>query len=256
MTIAQRIGDYSSPNSLGSRFRRKRIGRLLDMITSVWQVKGSCSIIDIGGTRTYWSIVPLEFLVEHGVTITISNIDDAEAAAGDRRYASLRDPDGVFTHAHADGCDLPYRDKSFDIVHSNSVIEHVGDWDRQVKFGREVERVATAYFVQTPNYWFPWEPHFGAPCFQYLPVPLQISLLMTGRRGFCEQMPTVGGAIRAIERCRLLDERRFRVLFPDAEIVRERLLGLTKSLIAIKRPEIDPPALPGGRGGKARFAIC
>lgn len=59
--------------------------------------------------------------------------------------------------------------------------------------------------------------------------------LMSRRRGWQQRTATIDGAMRSIESCRLLDERRFRALFPDAELVRERLLGLTKSLIAVRR---------------------
>ncbi len=232
MTLAQRIGDYSSPNSLGSRFRRKRIGPLLQMIAEVAGKRGRCSIIDVGGTRKYWSIVPTGFFHEHGVSILITNI--AENTGPDRQPDA--GDDDVFSYAHADACNLPYPDKSFDILHSNSVIEHVGDWDSQLRFSREAARVASAYFIQTPNYWFPWEPHFGTLGFQFLPMPLQVSLLMARKRGFRQQAATVDAAIRSIQSCQLLDERRFKALFAEAELVRERFFGLTKSLMAIRRP--------------------
>ena len=233
MTLAERIGDYSSPVSLGSRFRRKRIAPLLEMIVDVVQRKGRCSILDVGGTRKYWVIVPEEFWHRYPVSILIANMGASQGS----RTAQRRDAAGPFSYACADACDLPYPDKSFDILHSNSVIEHVGGWDRQVAFSREADRVGAGYFVQTPNYWFPWEPHFGMPGFQFLPTPLQVALIMSRQRGWQQRTPTVDGAMRSLESCRLLDQRRFRALFPDAELVRERLLGLTKSLIAVRRPQ-------------------
>jgi hypothetical protein len=229
VTLAQRIGDYSSPGSLGSRFRRARIKPLLDMIAAVARKKGSCAILDVGGTRKYWGIVPAEFLAEHGVAILITNIDDKTGTI------TRDETDPVFSYQYADACNLPYGDNEFDIVHSNSVVEHVGTWGDQVAYGREIARVAPSYFVQTPNYWFPWEPHFGTPLFQYLPVPWQVHLLMSGKRGFRQQEPTIDAAVRSIQSCQLLDMRRFQVLFPNAVFTRERFLGLTKSLIAIRR---------------------
>jgi hypothetical protein len=230
VTLAQRIGDYSSPTSLGSRFRRRRIGPLLDMMAAVAARKGRCSVLDVGGTRRYWNIVPTDFLTEHNVSVLITNISDGSS------QTPPADPDGLFSYAFADACALPYAEGEFDIAHSNSVIEHVGLWDQQLAFAREVGRVASAYFVQTPNYWFPWEPHFGTLGFQYLPVPTRVRMLMRRQRGFRQQASTIDGAIRSVESCQLLDERRFRALFPDAELVRERFAGLTKSLIAIRRP--------------------
>ena len=229
MTLAQRIGDYSSSTSLGSRFRRRRIGPLLDMVAAVSVRKGGCAILDVGGTSKYWTIVPTDFLIEHRVTVLIANIGDTGAS-------KAADPDGVFSYAQADACDLPYPDKSFDIAHSNSVIEHVGLWDQQAAFAGEIDRVAESYFVQTPNFWFPWEPHFGTIGFQFLPVPVRVRMLMKRRRGFRAQMTSLDDAARSVESCQLLDERRFRALFPQAEMLREKFLGLTKSLIAIRPP--------------------
>jgi len=231
VTLAKTIGDYSSSASLGSRFRAKRVGPLLEMIAQVAGKTGHCSIIDVGGTRQYWSIVPANFLRAHGVSILITNVTEPSGRAPDPA-----DADAIFSYAQADARDLPYPDNAFDIAHSNSVIEHVGDWEAQVRFSREVARVAAGYFVQTPNYWFPWEPHFGTLGFQYLPMPLQISMLMARQRGFRQRAATVDAAVRSIQSCQLLDARRFRALFADAEFVREKFLGLTKSLMAIRRP--------------------
>jgi hypothetical protein len=235
VTLAKTIGDYSSLTSLGSRFRQKRIGPLLEMIARVAGATGGCSIIDIGGTRQYWSIVPADFLQAHRVSILITNIAENMAERGDPNPDAAA-ADRIFSYARADACNLSYPDRSFDIAHSNSVIEHVGDWDAQVRFSREVARVASGYFVQTPNYWFPWEPHFGTLGFQFLPMPLQVSMLMARQRGFRQRAATVDAAVRSIQGCQLLDQRRFRTLFADAEFVREKFLGLTKSLMAIRRP--------------------
>ena len=56
----------------------------------------------------------------------------------------------------ADGCHLPFADDAFDMAFSNSVIEHVPDHEA---FSRELARVGRSYYVQTPNKWFPIEPH-------------------------------------------------------------------------------------------------
>ena len=83
------------------------------------------------------------------------------------------------------------------------------------------------FYVQTPNRWFPIEPHYQLPLFQFLrrarPQSAQPAL-HAGLAG--------GGQWEEIT---LLGARDLRRLFPDAEIHREKVLGLTKSLIAVRR---------------------
>jgi Methyltransferase domain len=59
-----------------------------------------------------------------------------------------------------DGCKLNIPDESYDIAHSNSVIEHVGSWERQKQFASEIRRVGKSFWVQTPAREFFIEPHY------------------------------------------------------------------------------------------------
>lgn len=130
------------------------------------------------------------------------------------------------TVRQADGTQLPFNDREFDVAFSNSVIEHVPP-DGQARFASEVSRVAERYFVQTPNRYFPIEPHYQLPLFQFLPKRVRQAL----NRRF-----TLGWQPKGQwEEITLLTARDLRRLFPDAEIRRERFLGLTKSLIAVRR---------------------
>jgi 2-polyprenyl-3-methyl-5-hydroxy-6-metoxy-1,4-benzoquinol methylase len=130
------------------------------------------------------------------------------------------------TVATADGTALPFADREFDVAFSNSVIEHVPR-ALQPRFAAEIRRVAGRYYVQTPNRWFPIEPHYQLPLFQFLPERLRKAL----NRRF-----TLGWQARGQwEEITLLGEADLRRLFPDAEIHREKVLGLTKSLIAVRR---------------------
>lgn len=125
----------------------------------------------------------------------------------------------------ADGTDLPFGDCEFDVAFSNSVIEHVPP-ELQARFAAEVRRVARRYFVQTPNRYFPIEPHYQLPLFQFLPRRARQAM----NRRF-----TLGWQPKGQwEEITLLTARDLKRLFPDAEIRRERMLGLTKSLIAVR----------------------
>ena len=121
------------------------------------------------------------------------------------------------------------------IAHCNSVIEHVGDWQRMVSFARELSRVAPRHFVQTPNYWFPIEPHFMMPFFHWFPKPVRLWLVLHFNLGFWRKANTIDEAMRIIEHARLLTKKMFRELFPEYTIVLERFFLLPKSILAIKK---------------------
>jgi hypothetical protein len=130
------------------------------------------------------------------------------------------------TVATADGTALPFTDREFDVAFSNSVIEHVPP-ERQQAFANEISRVANRYWVQTPNRYFPIEPHYQVPLFQFLPDRV---------RRWLNSRFTLGWQGKGEwEEITLLGAGDMRRLFPDAEIHRERVLGLTKSLIAVRR---------------------
>lgn len=70
-----------------------------------------------------------------------------------------------------------FRNEEFDVVFSNSVIEHLGEYPQQRRMADEVRRAGKRYFLQTPNRYFPLEPHFFFPFFQFLPVSVRVWLL-------------------------------------------------------------------------------
>ena len=62
-----------------------------------------------------------------------------------------------------------FKHNQFDIAYSTSVIEHLRDSENQRTFAAEVACVAKLYYVQTPNRWFPIEPHLVAPIIHFFP---------------------------------------------------------------------------------------
>lgn len=224
------LTNYDNPRSLGSRLRAGRIEPLKKLIRRVHAAKGAVSILDAGGRETYWRLIERGFLEKHRAHVTLVNLP-CDLGGGD---------DPMFTHAAGDACQLNrYPDHAFDIVHSNSVIEHVGNWHRVDAFAREARRLAPNLFVQTPYFWFPLEPHFIKPLHHWLPKPLRASMWMRFRMGHRGRASDLGDAMRRIDdEPYLLDQRMLRFLFPDCRILKERFLGLTKSLIAYR--EADP----------------
>lgn len=237
MNITEKFADglYENPRSIGSRLRARRIAPLVEMIKRVRVRQKGVKVLDIGGKPGYWRIVDRGLLRESGVTITILNLPDGRPLDAD---------DEIFKHVEGNGCDLrEYADMSFDIVHSNSVLEHVGDWRNMKSFAREVRRVASRLFVQTPYFWFPLEPHYMCPFFHWIPRPLQVSLIRKFTLGNRGKADGLDDALEKIEEApRLVDQRTMRLLFPDCQIFKERFLLFTKSLIAVRNPVPQEPA--------------
>lgn len=224
-TLAKKFSNYDSQDSPGAKLRAKRIAPLLKMIESIHKNKGSVSIIDLGGTMKYWNIVSGKYLSDHNVNITIVNLPGS----------SMPEDQEPYRFVWADACNLAdFKDKEFDIAHSNSVVEHVGDWGRMVQFAEELKRVSKSYFCQTPNYWFPIEPHCMTPFFHWLPKPTRLWLVSHFKLGHWRKASSTDDAVRVVESARLLNKKMMQALFPDAIIVTERLYLLPKSFIAIR----------------------
>jgi hypothetical protein len=215
--------DYDNPTSLASRFRRARAKHIVGLIQTAFVERGACRIVDLGGRAEYWRIVDRDLLESHKVHITVVNPED---------QAPIDDP--LFTQLTGDACALDIEDGAFDIAHSNSVVEHVGDWPRMERFAAETRRLAQRYYVQTPYFWFPIEPHFSAPLFHWAPESVRARRLMKRSHGFMERAQDLGEAMRAVQDARLLDKTMMRHLFPDARHLGEKVAGLTKSLMAIR----------------------
>jgi hypothetical protein len=103
-------------------------------------------------------------------------------------------------------------------------------------FASEVARLAPAYFVQTPNFWFPLDLHSRTPFFHWLPVWARVALLMRRRCGFYPRAENLEEALRHVHDADCLTRAQMRRLFPAATIQSERFFGLAKSLIAVRQP--------------------
>ena len=192
------------------------------LIERTLQERGSCRILDVGGEAIYWDIAK-DYLSERNVHVTLLNLTKESA------------PGPQFSSVKGDATELDHvPDMAYDLVHSNSVIEHVGNWQAMVTMARHVRRLAPRYFVQTPNFWFPIEPHVREPFFHWLPEQVRCHILMSFDIGFAPHRQTVDHAMRDVQSMTLLDRLQFAALFPDAQMHTERVLGLPKSLMAIR----------------------
>jgi hypothetical protein len=114
---------------------------------------------------------------------------------------------------------LPFDDRAFDLAYASSVIEHIDPADRPA-FAAEVRRVARGWFVQTPAWSFPIEPHALLPAAHWLPATLRRPYWRLGAAGIWEDI-------------RLLRRSELEELFGEP-ILAERMGGLVKSWIALR----------------------
>lgn len=121
------------------------------------------------------------------------------------------------------GCALPFPNASFDVVYSNAVIEHLPDHQAQQRFAAEVARVGRGWFVTTPNWWYPIEPHYHLPLVQLLPLGWQRTLVSRlGRTPY--------------EHLNLLTRHQLRRLFSDGDVIGCRVTFYPETLIAYRAP--------------------
>jgi SAM-dependent methyltransferase len=214
-SLLRRIADNSAQDSVASRLRMRRMAIFGNLIASLPR---PLRILDVGGTEEFWRIA---FGDLEGLDITLLNM----------KPGSSTDP-----HFHCvtgDARSMPqFGAGQFDIVFSNSVIEHVGDWNQQWRMANEIRRIGKRFFVQTPNRYFPIEPHFLVPGFQFLPLAVRIAMVRRWKLGWWPRIRDKEEARKEVESIRLLKKSEVQKLFPGATVGVERFLGLPKSFFA------------------------
>lgn len=177
-------------------------------------------VVDLGGDTRFW---------------LASDVRPAHVTIVDLYPGPLKDPEPWMSVIQGDACRAETIRGSFDLAFSNSLIEHVGGPRYRQDMADVVRSVAPRYWVQTPYRYFPLEPHFLMPGFQHLPL--------TARAWLFEHWPLTEKARRDIPAERhlefvnshdLLSITEMRALFPDGELIRERVGPLIKSLVAVK----------------------
>lgn len=213
--------------SLGTinQYRTKR-GRALSQLleTTAHRLGRKLKVLDVGGRPDYWQNVGYANIE----SIELLNYDAGEF---DRQIPADAPP-SFFSYRVADACNLSdIADQSVDFIHSNSVIEHVGDWTRMVAMAREAQRIGRAGWIQTPAWEFPIEPHYRLPFMHWFGRPMQSWLVYysppwRGRRNdlYIRRL--------RVERINLVSKGEFRELFPGKEIYVERVALLPKSYCA------------------------
>ena len=197
---------------IGGHFRRKR---------ERWfksEYQDCRSVVDVGGTADMWNGVDF---AEH---ITLLNVGGPPKCLPQN-----------FAYIQGDGRNTGLPDSGFDLAFSNSAIEHVGSFEDQRCFANELLRIGRRIYCQTPNKWFPIEPHFLGLCVHWLPRKwftnfVDRYLTLHGWR----YKPNAATSAALIDSIRLLTRSELRQLFPGCKIKTERWLGLPKSFMVWK----------------------
>ena len=206
-------------------FRRRRARSILRLVPDF----DSLSICDVGGSRHFWEKMDG---ILNPRRLTILNVADDGAAVS-------ATPSSNHAIELYDGRRIPYPDKHFDVVICNSVIEHVPPAQRR-DLMLEVERVGKSYFVQTPAFLFPLEPHFFMPFLHWLPRSISRRLALVSTYRFMTGAPP-NKVLDYFDEVRLLTRREFSSYLPQARVLTERLIGLPKSHTLYRLSE-SPPA--------------
>lgn len=186
---------------LGSRVAARARARRHERFRALTGVREDTRILDVGcGTLGLRALEP-------GLDITGVDLVDRPSYPGPfvRADATVR---------------LPFEDGAFDLVHSSSVVEHVAPADR-LAFARELMRVGRGWWVQTPAFSFPVEPHALLPAAHWLPPALRRPYWRLGVAGGWEDIA-------------LLRRGELEALLPGGTLVAERAGPLAKSWISVR----------------------
>ncbi len=210
-----------------NRFRKKR-GRLLraHIAALAKDLNRPVEILDVGGRAEYWDNVGLDNIAH----ITLMNYVPEEL---ERTEAD----DKMFSAVVGDARNLSdYADRSVDLVHSNSVIEHVGSWDDMAAMASEVMRVGRAGWIQTPAWEFPVEPHFRTLFMHWFGGPIQRAMFSLSFEKRIRKM-SMATRRQSLDWINLLSYREVKELFPNQTIQIERVALLAKSYTVRWKPK-------------------
>lgn len=221
MQIVERLRTYT---------RGQRKLRFQQFIAQVPRSDGILRIIDIGGTVPFWT----KWWGLHetdGVHVTLVNDHYQDETDDEESSVSF------LSNWRTDATLLTAKDFSrYDCVFSNSCVEHLTTWDEQKRMAAAIMGSGLPYFVQVPNKRAPIDPHYPrpyVPFFACYPKELQrrlltISALGSGGR---HSYDSAGEVLKYYNPLGFGD---MHTLFPDAEVVIERPMGVPMSILAFR----------------------
>ena len=212
-----KVKDGTVTGDFSNGFRSRRFHYFAQLAESLPR---PIRILDVGGTCHFWE--QRGWSGRDDIDLTLLNLEAEETGIPHIRSIA------------GDATDLSqYEDDSFDLVFSNSVIEHLFTYENQRAMASECARVGKNMWIQTPNYWFPIEPHFHWLGWQWYPRWVRVNAIQRVNCGHRGPYPDRKEAEAAVDEVRLMSHRELVEAFPGARIWREKLFGLTKSFVVI-----------------------
>ena len=215
MIIKNIFKSSEEKDSLGNWFRNKRFKFFFDKINLMDK---PISILDLGGKVKFWENRNLSG--NHNFLITIINLESEKSV-----YPNIETKVGNILELKS------FKKNSFDIVFSNSVIEHLHNFQNQKKMASEILRIGKKHIIQTPNKYFFIEPHYMFPFFQYLPSKIQYKILTKTKLSRLRKWDKKF-ARQYLKEIRLLTVNEMKEIFPRSKIYQEKFFGMSKSFTA------------------------
>ncbi|MEB2773737.1 methyltransferase domain-containing protein [Algoriphagus sp. D3-2-R+10] len=216
--ISNLFSTSENPDSLGAKFRNQRQNDFEDLFFLNFSKNDSVRILDVGGAAYFWD------------TSNLPSLPNVEIVLLNLRQEKTTHP--KIKALVGDATNMPeFEENSFDLVFSNSVIEHLYTWENQQKMANEIMRVGKKHFIQTPNRTFPIEAHYAIPFAQYLPHNLLYFFLTKTKLSRLQKWDPKD-AQQYLDEIRLLDLKEMQQLFPNSKMYQEKFMGMTKSICA------------------------
>ena len=201
MKYLRKIASSNNSDNFSSKFRRKRFRTFQKYLTKLGLKESR--FLDIGGTQIYWDHINSYF--KTNLSPIIVNVE--------REYFT----NGIYAGIIGDGKSLSF------------IIEHLTGFEDQYEMAYNIKRVAKYYFIQTPAFIFPLEPHFLFPFFHWLPKKARIWFILNFNLGWYQKCQSFIEAKKLVNSIRILKKKELKLLFKDAHIITERLFFIPKS---------------------------
>ncbi|MDQ3020004.1 MAG: class I SAM-dependent methyltransferase [Bacteroidota bacterium] len=206
--------NQNNEDSISNKLRKKRLEFFLKFCD---HLKKPVTILDLGGSDYHWRNSNFRNNKDYHIMIVNNEVPDIKNF---RNICFIK----------KDVRDLEFfDDKEYDLVYSNSLLEHLNKFEEQKNLAEEIKRIGKHHFIQTPNYYFPLEPHFLFPFFQFLSDKAKTNLLLKYNLGWYGRQDEQSKALELSSSIRLLKKSELKDIFPGSQIYTEKYFFLNKS---------------------------